>query len=69
MAMKDRPMMTSNKASERGMSKGHGSAPAERVSGKGGIECGSSMESGGVRFKMQGPILDHSRVRETVGKE
>lgn len=71
----------SNQASEGGMHKGHGGRATETVKGvmaghgsKGGkgterLCAGSSEGGGGVRFTLPGPILDHSDVRGSIGKE
>ena len=46
-------------SSARAKSSGSGTVSGSEVGSKG---------SGGIRFKMQGSIIDHSKVRETIGR-
>jgi hypothetical protein len=52
-----------NKASERGMSRAHGSRGSETVHD---IEHVGSSGSHGVRFKMPDGCVDHSQVRSKL---
>lgn len=60
------PGKAENRASARELPSGSRakSAGSGSVSG---IEVGSK-GPGGIRFKVQGSILDHSKVKETIGR-